>query len=111
MFFQKRLERARETQRYLGGLDKKDEEGKTEEQPLDGAEPAEEEISPAEAAARRERRLKRYRKAKYDGTVASEVEKGDVPAMFAAGFLTVFLPAVLVLVAFVLLIFLIFGLF
>ena len=40
-----------------------------------------------------------------------KLEKGDLPAMLASSFVTLFLPAVGVLLGFVLLIYLLFGLF
>ncbi len=93
MFFQKRLDRARELQRRQRGLDDESKKENGEEEVL---------------LTRKERRQKEKENAH---TLANETEKGDMFAMYFAAFITVFLPAALILVGIVLLVMLMFGLF
>ncbi len=86
MLFQKRLDRARNLQRRQRGLPELGEENKS-------VSPNEEELVEIERPS-----------------PADEMEKGDMFALMLSGFLTMFLPAALILTALALLVCWMFGL-
>jgi hypothetical protein len=86
MLFQKRLDRARNLQRRQRGLPELGEENKS-------VSPDEEELVEIERPS-----------------PADEMEKGDMFALMLSGFLTMFLPAALILTALALLVCWMFGL-
>jgi hypothetical protein len=86
MLFQKRLDRARNLQRRQRGLPELGEENKS-------VSPNEEELVEIERPS-----------------PADEMEKGDMFALMLSGFLTIFLPAALILTALALLVCWMFGL-
>ncbi len=86
MLFQKRLDRARNLQRRQRGLPELGEENKS-------VSPDEEELVEIERPS-----------------PADEMEKGDMFALMLSGFLTIFLPAALILTALALLVCWMFGL-
>ena len=86
MLFQKRLDRARNLQRRQRGLPELGEENKS-------VSPNEEELVEIERPS-----------------PADEMEKGDMFALMFSGFLTIFLPAALILTALALLVCWMFGL-
>ncbi|MBQ9545306.1 MAG: hypothetical protein IJV00_09285 [Clostridia bacterium] len=111
MLFQKRLDRAREVQRRLRGLDDEAEkkESVSEEDPLYPTETDVAVESESEEPAEKRRFFKRKKRKKADQGL--ETEKGDIPAMMLSALYTLVLPAAGILIVFVLLTMLLFRLF
>lgn len=107
MLFQRKLDRAREVQRRLRGLDdEKDAKKEAAEDPeAPGAGTAE------DTACGKRRPFWRRRKRDDVEGGKLETEKGDLPALLLSAFITLFLPAAGILILFAVIALLLFRLF
>ena len=112
MLFQNKLDRARELQRKIRGLDdEKDEKdavsAEEEEVPAPDESPENEvpDVSEEQSAPR----FKLFRRKKRGDKL--DLEKGDVTAMMLSAFITLFIPAAIVLIVLAVIVIAVFRLF